>query len=67
MEKQAILEALGKVDVIGIGKITIKTVSYKDNGFAPESEAYIIYYPGYNNIRRKVAYWPNTVGFQWYY
>jgi hypothetical protein len=67
MEEQAILEALSKVDIIGTGRIKIKTINYKDGGFAPESEAYIIYYPSYTHGRRKVAYWPNTIGFQWYY
>ena len=65
MDKALIIAELSKHTVMGEGKIIIKEVDYSNNRFAPEMIAYRIFYTEYTGQRRKVTYYPNTVGFQW--
>lgn len=65
MDKALIIAELSKHTIMGEGKIIIKEIDYSNNRFAPEMIAYRIFYTEYTGQRRKVTYYPNTVGFQW--
>lgn len=65
MNKTEIIAELSKHTIMGEGKIIIKEIDYSNNRFAPEMIAYRIFYTEYTGQRRKVTYYPNTVGFQW--
>lgn len=65
MTKTEILNELCKHTIMGEGKVIIKEIDYSNNRLAPEAVAYRIFYTEYTGQRRKVTYYPNTVGFQW--
>lgn len=65
MNKEQIINELSKHEILGEGRIIVKEIDYSNNRFAPELVAYRIHYTDYAGIRRKVTYYPNTVGFQW--
>lgn len=65
MNKEQIINELCKYEILGEGRIIIKEIDYSNNRFSPEMSAYCIHYTDYTGARRKVTYYPNTVGFQW--
>lgn len=65
MNKEQIINELTEHEILGEGRIIIKEIDYSNNRFAPEMVAYRIHYTDYAGTRRKVTYYPNTVGFQW--
>lgn len=67
LTKEQVIERLKKFDTIGKGRIVFKVMDYSKNLFAPEPVAYRVFYTDYVGNRRKVTYYPKTVGFQWSY
>lgn len=65
MTKEQIISELSKFTLFGEGRIIVKEIDYSNNRFAPEMVAYRIHYTEIGGKRRKVTYYPNTVGFQW--
>ena len=63
--KSDIITELSRFEALGKGRIIVKVLDYSDNSLSPEKVAYRVYYTNYSGERRKVTYWPNTVGFQW--
>ena len=65
MNKSDIITELSRFEALGKGRIIVKALDYSDNSLSPEKVAYRVYYTDCLGDRRKVTYWPNTVGFQW--
>lgn len=65
LTKEQVIEELSKFDTLGEGRIVFKVLDYSENRFAPEKVAYRVHYSNYMGQRRKVTYYPNSVGFQW--
>jgi hypothetical protein len=65
LTKTEILQELSKHTLIGEGRVTMKVLDYSDNMLAPEPVAYRLHYSDISGNRRKVTYYPKTVGFQW--
>jgi len=45
-------------------RIILKIMDYKNNPFAPENTGYKLHFTDLLGNRKKVIYYPNTVGFQ---
>jgi len=65
LTKEQVIQELSKFDTLGEGRIVFKVLDYSENRFAPEIVAYRVHYSNYLGQRRKVTYYPNSVGFQW--
>jgi hypothetical protein len=65
LTKEQVIKELSKFDTLGEGRIVFKVLDYSENRFAPEKVAYRVHYSNYLGQRRKVTYYPNSVGFQW--
>lgn len=65
LSKEQVIQELSKFDTLGEGRIVFKVLDYSENRFAPEKVAYRVHYSNYMGQRRKVTYYPNSVGFQW--
>jgi hypothetical protein len=65
LNKEQVIQELSKFDILGEGRIVFKVLDYSENRFAPEKVAYRVHYSNYLGQRRKVTYYPNSVGFQW--
>jgi hypothetical protein len=65
LTKEQVIKELSKFDTLGEGRIVFKVLDYSENRFAPEKVAYRVHYSNYMGQRRKVTYYPNSVGFQW--
>lgn len=65
LTKEQVIKELSKFDILGEGRIVFKVLDYSENCFAPEKVAYRVHYSNYLGQRRKVTYYPNSVGFQW--
>ena len=65
LTKEQVVEQLKKYTIIGKGRIVFKVLDYSDNRLAPEKVAYRLHYTDFTGKRRKVTYYPTTVGFQW--
>lgn len=65
LTKEQVIQELSKFDTLGEGRIVFKVLDYSENRFAPEKVAYRVHYSNYMGQRRKVTYYPNSVGFQW--
>lgn len=65
LTKEQVIKELSKFDTLGEGRIVFKVLDYSENRFAPEKIAYRVHYSNYMGQRRKVTYYPNSVGFQW--
>ena len=65
LTKEQVIQELSKFDTLGEGRIVFKVLDYSENRFAPEKIAYRVHYSNYMGQRRKVTYYPNSVGFQW--
>lgn len=65
LTKEQVIQELSKFDTLGEGRIVFKVLDYSENRFAPEKVAYRVHYSNYLGQRRKVTYYPNSVGFQW--
>lgn len=65
LTKEQVIQELSKFDTLGEGRIIFKVLDYSENRFAPEKVAYRVHYSNYMGQRRKVTYYPNSVGFQW--
>jgi len=65
LTKEQVLDELRKHEIMGDGRVTFKVMDYSNNQLAPENYAYRVQYSDYSGTRRKVTYYPNTVGFQW--
>lgn len=65
LTKEQVVAELAKRDILGDGRVVFKVIDYSDNRLAPEKTAYQVHYTDYTGKRRKVTYYPNTVGFQW--
>lgn len=65
LTKEQVLEELRKHTIIGEGRIVFKVLDYSANPLSPNKVAYRLTYPEYGGGRRKVTYYPGTVGFQW--
>jgi hypothetical protein len=65
LTKEQVLKQLSKYDTVGEGKIIFKVLDYSGNPLAPERTAYRLYYTDTTGCRRKVTYYPDSVGFQW--
>jgi len=44
--------------------LRVVTVDHSDNPLAPEPTCYKLYFAGIDGNRRRLAYWPDTVGYQ---
>lgn len=64
LTKEQVIKELSKFDTLGEGRIVFKVLDYSENRFAPERVAYRVHYSNYLGQRRKVTYYPNSVGFQ---
>lgn len=62
MPRDQVIQELNKVFICA-ENVRIKKVDYSGNPLAPESTAYKVYFNQFGE-RRKVTYWPNSVGFQ---
>jgi len=67
LTKEQVIQELTKHDVLGKGRVMFKVMDYTNNGLSPEKVAYRLYYTDYLGQRKKVTYYPNSVGFQWSY
>ena len=65
LTKEQVIQELSKFDTLGEGRIVFKVLDYSENRFAPEKVAYRVHYSNHLGQRRKVTYYPNSVGFQW--
>lgn len=65
LTKEQVIKELSKFDTLGEGRIVFKVLDYSENRFAPEKVTYRVHYSNYMGQRRKVTYYPNSVGFQW--
>ena len=65
LTKEQVIQELSKFDILGEGHIVFKVLDYSRNWLAPEEVAYRVHYSNYLGQRRKVTYYPNSVGFQW--
>lgn len=65
LTKEQVIKELSKFDTLGEGRIVFKVLDYSENRFAPEKVAYRVHYSNYLGQRRKVTYYPDSVGFQW--
>ncbi len=65
LNRDQVVKELEKFEINGISKVVFKVIDYSDNRFAPEKIAYRVFYTDWLGNRRKVTYYPNTIGFQW--
>ena len=65
LTKEQVLAELGKYDILGNGKVIFKVLDYSQNPLSPNPVAYRVHYTNFAGQRRKVTYYPGTVGFQW--
>ena len=65
LTKAEVLAELTKRDILGEGRIMFKVLDYSENPFAPEKFAYRVHYTNHLGQRKKVTYYPKSVGFQW--
>lgn len=62
LQRTEILKALNERYILP-EKVRIRVIDYANNPLAPEDKAYRITFTSLGQ-KRKVTYWPNTVGFQ---
>lgn len=65
LTKEQVLAELRKRTSIGTGRVVFKVLDYTGNAFAPERTAYRVHYTDAAGTRRRVTYYPGTVGVQW--
>ena len=61
--KQVIQEFLDKYGMDISKNLRLKVCDHSDNPLAPEPYCYKVYFDGFCG-RSRLAYWPNTVGYQ---
>jgi len=44
--------------------LRVTRIDHTGNPLAPEKTCYKLYFTGIDGKRRRLAYWPNTVGYQ---
>jgi len=65
LTKQEVLNKAKELYLIDESKrIILKIMDYKNNPVAPECTAYRLHFTDVFGTRKKVTYYPNTLGFQ---